>query len=288
MTFGTTRESLGAYYGDHRQKAQIINQLTQMADMGRFDAETYWDESERKGCAIGGVLGSLAIKDCLVSLSKFERTVNFEFNQKTNIPPKLARLMEDIFTYPQVGTKDSKFPAAFMSAIPVGFKEWDELYLAVCTMIMGEIARVLPGHLMYFRSGSRGRDKLDVMMEKMGRRRFPTSKEISLLHKRPSSRIHEINGDLDVKGLHMGMTPEQMVARLLKSYSRPEDFVIKLVRYYGIVSFYGDMDRFAFLVVNAMLTKLQPEIAAKIPSIDRKPQTCPQAIKSAQKEVIAH
>ena len=148
------RKSLGAYYDDAKLKSQILHGLNHMAIHGKYDPMSYWN-ADGTGCAIGGVLQENYVDDfdrqcALRRRQSFEGvlqenyvddfdSVYRQFEDKTNIPYAAAWIFEDIFTQPQVSTKHSKFPTDFMSAIPVGFKEWDILYKLVCKAYLNKI-----------------------------------------------------------------------------------------------------------------------------------------------------
>ena len=84
---------------------------------------TYWDDG--KGCAIG----------CTVHSSEHKA-----YETELGMPEWFARLEDAIFE--GMSHKAScRFPMRLLSAIPVGFAEWDRLYHKFCAYILRDVCK---------------------------------------------------------------------------------------------------------------------------------------------------
>ena len=116
-------QALRAYHGDPAVKAKYIARMRAHQEADELIRGTYWKNG--KGCAIG----------CTVHSSEHKA-----YETELGMPEWFALLEDQIFE--SMSQKAScRFPMRLLSAIPVGFAEWDRLYHEFCAYILSNVCR---------------------------------------------------------------------------------------------------------------------------------------------------
>ena len=114
-------QPLIAYHGDHAVKLKYIGRVMAHQEADELIHGTYWECG--KGCAVG----------CTVHSSDHSA-----YETELGMPEWLAYLEDTIFE----GMSDAasrRFPLRLLSAVPVGFAEWDLLYHDFCAFLLRDI-----------------------------------------------------------------------------------------------------------------------------------------------------
>ena len=114
-------QTLMAYHGDHAVKHKYVGRMRAHQEADELIRGTYWRHG--KGCAIG----------CTVHSNH-----HAAYETELGIPQWLAYLEDAIFE----GMSDAasrRFPLRLLSAVPVGFAEWDHLYHDFCAFLLRDI-----------------------------------------------------------------------------------------------------------------------------------------------------
>ena len=117
MPTGTLR----AYRGDHAVKAKHVGRMRAHQEADELIHGTYWECG--KGCAVG----------CTVHSDN-----HAAYETELGMPEWLARLEDTIFENMSEAAS-CRFPLRLLSAIPVGFAEWDRLYHEFCAYVLRDI-----------------------------------------------------------------------------------------------------------------------------------------------------
>ena len=116
-------QALHAYHGDPAVKAKYIARMRAHQEAGELVHGIYW-----KG-GTGGAIGCTVHSDNHVA-----------YETELGMPEWFALLEDDIF----VGMSKAasyRFPMDILSAIPVGFAAWDNLYHKFCAYILRDVCK---------------------------------------------------------------------------------------------------------------------------------------------------
>ena len=114
-------QTLIAYHGDHAVKLKYIGRVMAHQEADELVHGRYWEGG--KGCAVG----------CTVHSSDHRA-----YETELGMPEWLARLEDKIFEG-MSNAVSRRFPLRLLSAIPVGFAEWDRLYHDFCAFLLRDI-----------------------------------------------------------------------------------------------------------------------------------------------------
>ena len=115
------KQTLIAYHGDHAVKLKYVGRMLAHQEADEIIHRIYWEGG--KGCAIG----------CTVHSDN-----HAAYETELGMPEWFAHLDDKIFE----GMSDAvsrRFPLRLLSAIPVGFAEWDRLYHEFCAYVLRDI-----------------------------------------------------------------------------------------------------------------------------------------------------
>ena len=110
-----------AYHGDPAIKAKHVARMRAHQEADELVRGTYWKNG--KGCAVG----------CTIHSDN-----HAAYETKLGMPEWLACLEEKIFEKASMAVS-YQFPLDLLSAIPVGFTEWDRLYHEFCVFLLRDI-----------------------------------------------------------------------------------------------------------------------------------------------------
>ena len=114
-------QTLIAYHGDHAVKLKYIGRVIAHQEADELIHGIYWEGG--KGCAIG----------CTVHSDD-----HAAYETDLGMPEWFARLEDAIFEG-MSRAASCRFPLRLLSAIPVGFAEWDRLYHEFCAYVLRDI-----------------------------------------------------------------------------------------------------------------------------------------------------
>lgn len=116
-------KQLLAFHNSEEIKQRYLDRLEQHYSADEIVHGKYWQDG--RGCAVG----------CTIHSEEHEK-----YETVLGIPTWLAHVEEQIFeTMSRVRAK--KFPIQFLSSIPVGFFNWDQLYHDYCVFLLTDIIR---------------------------------------------------------------------------------------------------------------------------------------------------
>ena len=116
-------QTLRAYHGDPAIKLKYVGRMRAHQEADELIRGTYWKNG--KGCAVG----------CTVHSPEHKA-----YETELGMPEWFALLEDQIFE--GMSQKAScRFPMRLLSAIPVGFAEWDRLYHEFCAHILSNVCR---------------------------------------------------------------------------------------------------------------------------------------------------
>ena len=115
------KNSLQAYHGDPAVKAKHVVRMRAHQEAGELVHGVYWNNG--RGCGIGCTIHS---------------DDHAAYETELGWPEWLARLEDRIF---EGMTKEAaqQFPLRLLTAVPVGFSDWDGLYHEFCAYILCDI-----------------------------------------------------------------------------------------------------------------------------------------------------
>ena len=114
-------QTLIAYHGDHAVKLKYIGRVLAHQEADELIRGIYWEGG--KGCAVG----------CTVHSSDHKA-----YETELGMPEWFAHLEDHIFES-MSDAASCRFPLDLLSAIPVGFAEWDLLYHDFCAFLLRDI-----------------------------------------------------------------------------------------------------------------------------------------------------
>ena len=114
---------LRAYHGDPAIKLKYVGRMRAHQEADELIHGTYWKSG--KGCAIG----------CTVHSHN-----HTAYETELGMPEWFARLEDAIFES-MSRAASCRFPMRLLSAIPVGFAEWDRLYHEFCAYILRDVCK---------------------------------------------------------------------------------------------------------------------------------------------------
>ena len=115
------KQTLRAYHGDHAVKLKYVGRMRAHWVADELVHGIYWEGG--KGCGIGCTVHS---------------AYHNAYETELGMPEWLARLEDEIFESMSEAAS-YQFPLRLLSAIPVGFAEWDRLYHDFCAHILKDI-----------------------------------------------------------------------------------------------------------------------------------------------------
>ena len=117
------KNGLTAYHSDPAVKLKYVSRMSAHQEADELVRGTYWNDG--KGCAIG----------CTVHSADHDK-----YETELGMPEWLARLEDGIFEGMSVAAS-RQFPLDLLSAIPVGFAKWDNLYHGFCAYVLRDICK---------------------------------------------------------------------------------------------------------------------------------------------------
>ena len=112
-----------AYHNDPAIKAKYVGRMLAHQKADELIHNTYWKHG--KGCAVG----------CTIHSGN-----HAAYETELGWPEWLAHL-EDTMFEGMSKTASCRFPMRLLSAVPVGFSDWDRLYHAFCAFLLRDVCR---------------------------------------------------------------------------------------------------------------------------------------------------
>ena len=118
------KNGLTAYHNDPAVKLKYVGRIRAHLEADELVHGTYWRRG--KGCAIG----------CTIHSADHDK-----YETELGMPEWFAHLEDRIFEGMSVAAS-RQFPLDLLSAIPVGFAKWDDLYHAFCIFLLRDVCRL--------------------------------------------------------------------------------------------------------------------------------------------------
>ena len=110
-----------AYHNDPAIKAKYVGRMLIHQKADELIHNTYWKHG--KGCAVG----------CTIHSDN-----HAAYETELGMPEWFAHLEDEIFEG-MSATASRRFPLRLLSAVPIGFSDWDRLYHAFCAFLLRDV-----------------------------------------------------------------------------------------------------------------------------------------------------